>query len=161
MNIAIDHRPDLADRTDIIRVVDRFYERIRGDEKLGPIFNEIAQVDWATHLPRMYDFWDTVIFRAGSFRGNPLAVHAQLASKADMSLPTFRRWLALFRETVEDLYAGPNARMLLRSAEDMANVIHGKINGVADPRFDPSNLTPEQKARYAAYRATVSTAKTP
>ena len=60
MNIASDHRPDLADRTDIIRVVDSFYERIRKDEKLGPIFNEIAQVDWAAHLPRMYDFWDSI-----------------------------------------------------------------------------------------------------
>ena len=161
MNIASDQLPDLADRTDIIRVVDSFYARIRQDEKLGPIFDEIAQVDWAAHLPRMYDFWDSMLFRAGSFRGNPLGVHAQLVPRADMSLPTFRRWLALFRETVEELYAGPNARMLLRSAEDMANVIHGKINGVADPRFDPSNLTPEQNARYAAYRATTSTAKTP
>ena len=154
MNIASDHRPDLADRTDIIRVVDRFYARIQRDEKLGPIFDEIARVDWATHLPRMYDFWDSVLFRAGTFRGDPIGVHARLVAQADMSLPTFRRWLALFRETVEELYAGHNAGILLRSAEDMANVIYSKINDVPDPRFDPANLTPEQKARYAAYRGT-------
>jgi len=161
MNIASDHRTDLADRTDIIRVVDSFYARIRQDEKLGPIFDEIAQVDWAAHLPRMYDFWDSMLFRSGSFRGDPLGVHARLVARADMSLPTFRRWLALFRETVEELYAGPNAGILLRSAEEMANVIYSKINGVPDPRFDPANLTPEQKARYAAYRAIASTTKTP
>ena len=67
-------RPDLRDRADIVRLVDRFYERIREDEALGPIFDRVAQVDWATHLPKMYDFWDTVLFRAGTFRGNPLAV---------------------------------------------------------------------------------------
>jgi hypothetical protein len=30
-------------------------------------------------------------------------------------------------------------RILLRSAEDMANVIYSKIHGVSDPRFDPTS----------------------
>ncbi|MGI9242640.1 MAG: group III truncated hemoglobin, partial [Verrucomicrobiales bacterium] len=54
------HRHDLRDRNDIVQLVDRFYEKIRSDEKLGPIFNELVDVDWDTHLPKMYDFWDTV-----------------------------------------------------------------------------------------------------
>jgi hypothetical protein len=36
----------------------------------------------------------------------------------------------------------------------MANVIYSKINAVPDPRFDPANLTPEQRERYARYKAT-------
>lgn len=146
-------RLDLRDRTDIVRLVDRFYERIREDETLGPIFGQIAQVDWATHLPKMYDFWDTVLFRAGTFRGNPLGAHAKLVPVADMGWPTFERWLTLFKATVAELFEGENAGIIVRNAEDMANVIYSKINGVPDPRFDPANLTPEQKARYAAYRA--------
>ena len=35
----------------------------------------------------------------------------------------------------------------------MANVIHAKINGVEQARFDFSKLTPEQWERYASYRA--------
>lgn len=145
-------RHDLSHRGDIIRLVDTFYDRIRHDERLGPIFNDIAQVDWAAHLPKMYDFWDTVMFGAGSFRGNPLLAHAKLVPKADMSRASFDRWLTLFRETVEGLFAGANAEAIVRNATDMANVIHGKINNVPDPRLNPANLTPEQKARYAAYR---------
>jgi len=145
-------RPDLTDRRDIVRLVDRFYERVRGDRTLGHIFDEIAHVNWAAHLPKMYAFWDSVLFRAGTFRGNPLAAHAKLVPLTDMGRATFEHWLDLFRETVAELFDGPNAETIVRSAEDMANVIYSKINHVPDPRFDPANLTPEQKARYAAYR---------
>ena len=145
-------RSDLKNREDIIRLVDAFYERIRRDDKLGPIFNEIARVDWNTHLPRMYDFWDSVIFRAGTFRGNPLVAHAKLVPMADMGRATFDRWLMVFRETVFELFEGTQASLIVRSAEDMANVLHSKINQVPDPRFDPADLTPEQRTRYAAYR---------
>lgn len=149
-----DTLPDLTSRADIIRLVDAFYDRIRRDEKLGPIFNDIAQVNWETHLPKMYDFWDTVLFGAGTFRGNPLAAHAKLVSTADMSKASFDHWLELFTATVHDLFQGTNAAVILRSAEDMANVIYSKINQVPDPRFDPANLTPEQRERYARYKQT-------
>ena len=145
---------DLTCRADIIRVVDAFYDRIRRDEKLGPIFNDIARVNWETHLPKMYDFWDTVLFRAGTFRGNPLAAHAKLVPVADMGKASFDHWLKLFTETVNELFEGTHAAIILRSAEDMANVIFSKINQVPDPRFDPANLTPEQRERYARYKQT-------
>jgi hypothetical protein len=35
----------------------------------------------------------------------------------------------------------------------MANVIYARINDVPDPRFDPARLTPEQRERYARYKA--------
>ena len=147
------HRSDIENRQDIIRLVDAFYERIRRDAKLGPIFEDIAHVNWHTHLPRMYDFWDSVIFRTATFRGNPLLVHGKLAQMADMGRPTFDRWLSLFRETVFDLFEGTQAALIVRSAEDMANVIHGRIHQVNDPRFHPDNLSAEQKKKYSAYRA--------
>lgn len=145
---------DIHDRSDIVRLVNRFYERVREDGRLGPIFDQIAQVNWSTHLPKMYDFWDTVLFRAGTFRGNPLEAHAKLMPRADMGRESFDRWLEIFRETVHELFAGTNAEVILRSAEDMANVIYSKINGVPNPQFDPARLTPEQRARYASYRET-------
>lgn len=145
-------RHDLRAREDIVRLVDRFYDRIRSDEKLGPVFNGVIDVDWETHLPKMYDFWDTVMFRSGTFKGDPVAAHAKLVSKTDMGLATFEHWLGMFRETVAELFEGEKAGHIVRCAEDMANVIYGKINHVPDPRFDPANLSDEQKARYAAYK---------
>lgn len=143
---------DILGRDEIVRLVDRFYEKVRDDETLGFIFDKVAQVDWPAHLPRMYDFWQTVLFRDGGFRGDPIGKHARLVPLTNMGREQFDRWLVLFEETVDELFTGENASHIKRCAADMANVIHSKINAIPDERFDPMKLTPEQRARYAAYR---------
>jgi hemoglobin len=145
-------KPDILGRPDIVRLVNAFYTRVRADAPLGHVFDGVAKVNWETHLPKLYDFWDTVLFRAGTFRGNPIAAHMKLIERADLGWPMFERWLELFRATVDDLFAGENAGHIVRCAEDMARVIHSKIHAIPNPRFDPARLTPEQKARYASYR---------
>jgi hemoglobin len=145
-------KTDIVGRPDIERLVNAFYTKVRADEPLGHVFDGIAKVNWETHLPKLYNFWDTVLFRAGTFRGNPIAAHIKLVQQADLSLPMFERWLVLFRSAVDELFAGENAGHIVRCAEDMAKVIHSKIHAIPNPRFDPDRLTPEQKARYASYR---------
>lgn len=150
-------RPDLTGRTDIERLVNAFYDKVRADNLLGFIFNDIAATNWGTHLPKMYAFWETVIFGTGSFSGNPLAAHARLVPLTTMGRPQFDRWLAIFTATVDELFAGEKAEHIKSAASDMANVIHAKINGVEQERYDYSKLTPEQRARYAAYKPKVVT----
>lgn len=145
--------PDLSGRPEIECLVNTFYDRVRDDEVLGFIFNDIAKTDWTVHLPKMYAFWEKVVFGQGDYRGNPLASHAKLVPQTAMGRKQFDHWLTLFRSTVDSLFAGEKAEHIKRAAEDMANVIYSRINSVPDPRFDPANLTPEQRARYAAYRA--------
>lgn len=147
------HLPDIAGRPDLVRLVDHFYDKVRADEDLGNVFDQVAKVNWESHLPKLYDFWDTVIFRAGTFRGNPIAAHANLLASTDLGWPLFERWLELFRAAVAELFTGERAEHIVRCAEDMANVIFSRIHAVPDPRFDPARLTPEQKARYASYRS--------
>ena len=144
--------PDILGRPDIVKLVDAFYGKVRADAPLGHVFDGVAKVDWETHLPKLYSFWDTVLFRAGTFRGNPLAAHLKLVEQTDMGWPLFERWLELFRETVSENFAGENAGHIIRCAEDMARVIHSKIHAIPDIRLDPSRLTGEQKTRYASYR---------
>src|SRR5690348_8516075 len=104
MAVSASARPDLASRSEIIRLVDAFYDRVRDDDVLGPIFNDIAQVDWAAHLPRMYDFWESVLFGEAVFKGNPLAVYISLAERTPLTSVQFDRWLALFGATVDQLF---------------------------------------------------------
>ncbi len=144
--------PDLTGRADIERLVNAFYARVRRDEVLGFIFDEVAQVNWDAHLPKMYAFWETVIFRSGGYSGNPLAPHAKLVPLTVMGRDQFDRWLQLFEATVDGLFAGQNAGHIKRCAADMARVIHSRINETPDPRSDPATLTPEQRTRCAAYR---------
>lgn len=147
-------KPDIQGRAEIETLVNTFYDRVRTDELLGFIFDKVAQTNWETHLPKMYAFWETVMFRSGGFTGNPIAAHAKLVPLTTMGRAQFDHWLLLFRSTVDDLFIGEKAEHIKNCAADMANVIYSKINSVSDPRFDPANLTPEQRERYARYKAT-------
>lgn len=139
---------DIGGRPDIERIVDNFYAKVRTDDVLAPIFDGIARVDWETHLPKLYAFWQTILFGDGGFRGNPLGIHASLLPHTPMDWPRFQRWLDLFCSTVDELHQGNRAEHMKNAAIDMAHVIYSRINGVPDPRFDPANLSLEQRARY-------------
>ena len=118
---------DIQDRADIVRLVDSFYHDVRADELLGPIFDDIAQTDWAVHLPKMYDFWETVLFGRSAFRGNPLAVHLDLATRAALTDREFGRWLGLFHHHVDRLFAGPVADDAKLRARRIAAVMHHHV----------------------------------
>jgi hemoglobin len=118
---------DITSRTDIVRLVDAFYERVRADQILGPIFDEVAHTDWNRHLPKMYDFWEAVLFSAPVFEGNPLAIHRQLATRVPLGAREFERWLALFSHTVDTLFRGVRAEDTKLRASRIAAVMRHHI----------------------------------
>lgn len=120
-------RTDITSREDIERVVDAFYALVQADDRLAPIFNDVAKVDWDAHLPRMYDFWEAVLFGAAGFKGNPLAAHRALARRTPLTAEAFDRWLALFHSTVDRLFAGPVADEAKLRASRVAGVLQYHI----------------------------------
>ena len=120
-------RGDIHGRDEIVRLVDSFYAAVRADAVLGPIFDDIAQTDWAVHLPKMYDFWETVLFGRSVFRGNPLAVHLHLATRVALTDREFSRWLALFEQQVDGLFLGPIADEAKRRARRIAAVMRHHV----------------------------------
>jgi hemoglobin len=118
---------DIASRADIERLVNHFYERVRDDDRLGPIFDDGAQTDWARHLPKMYDFWQGVLFGVPGFRGNPLSVHRELARRLPLGDREFGRWLGLFHESVDTLFSGPCAEDAKTRAVRIAAVMQHHI----------------------------------
>ena len=123
---------DIASRADIERLVNSFYERVRGDDLLGPIFDEAAHTDWVRHLPKMYDFWEGVLFGVAGFRGNPLAVHRELASRVALGDREFGRWLDLFHTSVDTLFSGPCAEDAKARAWRIAAVMRHHISSLGD-----------------------------
>ena len=119
--------PDLTNRTDVVRLVDAFYDRVRGDSILSPIFDGVAHVDWDRHLPKMYDFWESVLFGKIGFKGNPLVVHRELARRAPLTIVEFDRWLELFQVSVDALFAGPCAEEAKLRASRIAVVMQHHI----------------------------------
>jgi len=79
-------------------LVDRFYDRIQVHPTLGPVFNAAVD-DWDEHKRLLVSFWTSVVLRAGTYRGNPMAAHQPLALGEDH----FARWLALWDDTAHDV----------------------------------------------------------
>src|SRR5690349_12351488 len=94
-----DVKHDITQRDDIKTLVDRFYDKVKADLLLGPAF---SHVDWPHHLPVMYDFWSSMLLGDQSYRGNPLQRHLPLA----IDKSHFSQWLVLFKETVDENFAG-------------------------------------------------------
>lgn len=96
---------DISDGDDVKTLVDRFYDKVKRDGLLAPVFNEIARVDWPQHLPAMYRFWESLLLGAGTYQGAPFPKHAVLP----IAQEHFERWLALFVATVDELFEGSKA----------------------------------------------------
>lgn len=108
---------DVPDEAAIDRVVDLFYERVRLDGELGPVF-EAAVKDWPAHLDRLKAFWSSVLRGGGRYKGDPLALHRLHA--AALTDAAFSRWLALWRDTTNDLLAPEQASLLQSKAARVA-----------------------------------------
>lgn len=111
-------KKDIIDIEDIKVLIDDFYDKVRKDELIGPIFLEKIPGDWQPHLNKMYAFWNAALFGVPGFRGNPLARHAPL--KIDRQ--HFDRWLELFYETIDHRFKGDIADDAKRRADLMANM---------------------------------------
>ena len=122
--------PDISQRTDIEQVVNTFYEKVRYDEQLGHIFDQIAQVNWEKHLPKMYDFWEHVLWGTGSYYGHPMLPHFQLNDKFPLENQHFERWKALFFETIDELFEGEQADNMKLRAFSIAGIMESKMRMV-------------------------------
>jgi len=101
---------DITLPADIKLLIDTFYVKIQADEMLGPVFNNVAHVDWPHHLPIMYAFWEFLLLgNTDGYRGNPIQKHFDLHQKHPLKAEYFDQWVALFQATVDELFAGSKA----------------------------------------------------
>jgi hemoglobin len=122
-------KQDIENRKDIERLVLSFYEKIKSDSLLGPIFNDVAKIDWPAHLPVMFDFWDNTLFFTGGYGGNPMTAHIKLHSMFPLTAQHFAQWTALFTGTVDELFKGDKATLAKQRAISIATVIRIKLSG--------------------------------
>jgi len=116
-------RPDITSEQDIKILVDSFYDKVNVDELLAPIFNGVAKVDWEHHLPTMYQFWSSLLLRTGTYQGRPWPKHAVLPVNSQH----FERWLSLFKQTVDELFAGPKATEAKNAAASIADTFQNRF----------------------------------
>ena len=126
-------KPELLTIDDIKNLVGAFYDRIKNDALLAPVFNESINDRWPQHLEKMYRFWQTVLLEEHTYFGSPFLPHAQLPVDHEH----FVQWIALFTKTVNELFEGEKAKEAIWHAEKMAEMFEHKIAWV---KQNPLNI---------------------
>jgi hemoglobin len=134
-------RPDISTREDCERLVRAFYGRALTDEVIGWLFTDVAKLDLEAHVPRITAFWETVLLGAQSYTGGAFRPHALLHRKAGLRGGHFTRWLALWGQTVDELFAGPTAELAKAHAQRVAAAFHERLEAHAAPDDGPPVLT--------------------
>jgi len=122
--MAPDVQKDITDIDDICLLVDAFYESIRSNGLLGPIFNSVIGDRWPQHLEKMYRFWETVLLDRHTYYGAPFAPHARLP----VAQQHFDTWLKLWHQTIDRFFKGPVADEAKWRGDKMAVMFLSKIN---------------------------------
>jgi hemoglobin len=111
----------------ISELVETFYESVRANDQLGPIFEAKIGDDWAPHLAKMKDFWSSVAMNSGRYNGKPVVVHNRLPT---VTKDSFQTWLALFRQALEATAPTPEAiPYLMERAERIAESLQLSMFG--------------------------------
>lgn len=122
-------KTDIVNEEDVTTLVHTFYAKVRADELLGPIFEPIIKNNWAPHLRRMVDFWSTILLYTRKYKDDPMPKHMKLP----VEQRHFDRWLELFNETLDALFAGEvteNAKLRAASIARIMMVIRSRADGL-------------------------------
>lgn len=124
-----DARHDIRTRADCDALVRTFYSRALTDPIIGFLFTDIAKIDLDAHLPVIASFWETVLLGGESYRGGAFRPHADLHAKVPLQAGHFDRWLTLWRESVDQGFAGERAELAKAHATRVAHAFHRRLQG--------------------------------
>ena len=113
--------PDVTEDA-IARFVSEFYDRIRADGRLGPIFTGSIS-DWDAHLRAMRDFWSAVLLGTERYRGCVMSPHFGLPMVAS----DLDRFMTLFSPTAEETLPADAAKRAIAAAESVTKSLRRAV----------------------------------
>ncbi|MCB0502390.1 MAG: group III truncated hemoglobin [Bacteroidetes bacterium] len=114
---------DIKGKEDLHLLMEKFYAKATKDEVIGVKFEHI---DMEEHLPKIVEFWSTIIFFDGNYKGSPFDKHVPL----HLEKQDFERWLMLFEATINELFEGEKADEVLQRAQSIARIFLFKIESL-------------------------------
>ena len=125
-----DRTRDLDTRTDIHDLVVAFYREVVFDDLLAPIFDEVAETDWAVHIPRLIDYWCTILLAERCYHGALLEAHREVHRQHAFGAEHFDRWYQLWVAAIDERWRGPRAEQAKTHAATTAGLISRRLRGV-------------------------------
>ena len=123
-------KDDIQTRQDIEKLINAFYERVRPDPVIGPIFNSVVHIDWDHHIPLIVDFWETILLDNPVYKKNAMEVHYSLNKRFPLEKIHFETWLTLFYATIDELFDGKVAALAKLRAKSIADVMQFKMDNL-------------------------------
>lgn len=120
--------PDLANRSDIVSLLESFYSKAFADELIGRFFTEVVPLDLETHIPVIADFWEAVVFGKHGYRKNVMEVHQHIHGLSKIKKEHLDRWVQLFTGTVTVMFSGDHAERMKQRAVSVATLMDMKLN---------------------------------
>ena len=121
-------KKDIESREDLLILLNAFYKKVFSDELIGHFFTKVMQVDLETHIPKIADFWETVLLNGTSYKDNAIAPHLHINQLSPIEEKHFSRWLKLFGETIDSLFSGDIAESAKQRALSITTVMRIKIS---------------------------------
>lgn len=113
----------------IEQLVTHFYQRVQKDDLLGPVFNDIAKVDWEHHIPLLCQFWNSIMLKTHEYHGSAYMKHVLIGQQTDIQETHFTRWLKLFRQEAKKHLPAQAAAEIIQRAELIGNSLKfGMLN---------------------------------
>lgn len=119
----MNEKHDIQGLDDIKLLVNNFYDKVRNDNLLAPIFNAHIEDRWSQHLEKLYTFWQTVLLGEHTYFNSPFPPHRKLP----IEHKHFECWLNLFKQTIDELFCGEKANEAVWRANKMAQMFEIKI----------------------------------
>lgn len=125
-------KEDIKNRNDIRFVVSVFYDNVKENSLLGPIFKEIIK-DWDEHIEQLTTFWESSLFPIrnsnSKYYGNPLDIHVEVDKATDASITQrhFGIWLNLWFQTLDTYFKGDVTEKAKQRARKMSTFMYLKI----------------------------------
>jgi hemoglobin len=121
--------PDLSTPSEIHDLVTAFYREIVFDDLLEPIFGEVAEVDWAEHIPKLIDYWCWILLGINRYPGAVTRTHRHLHGLQAIQPAHCDRWFSLWVACIDGRSAGPHADHAKRHAQTLMAGMAKRIFG--------------------------------
>jgi len=118
---------DITSREDVELLVNKFYGKVIKDDVIGFFFTDVAKIELNKHLPKMYNFWESILLGNPVYEGNPMRVHFPINEVAALEERHFNRWLQIWEETAHENFEGENTETAIARALNIARIMHHKM----------------------------------
>jgi hemoglobin len=121
---------DLKDRTDILNLLNAFYSDVQKDPVIGIFFTEIVRVDWDHHIPKIADFWESLLLASHNYNGNVIEKHLNLNAIKKIQPKDLEIWFEYWERTIHKMYSGAKADEMISRGKSIAHIMTIKLESI-------------------------------